>query len=343
MFNPMFDWKSFPKPIVGLAPMADMTDLPFCLICKEHNAPVIFREMVSSEAIVRDNAKTWHMTEIDDKERPLVQQIFGKDPTIMADAARLIMERSRPDAIDINMGCPVYNIVSSFNGASLIKDPDRAVAIVRAVKAAVNVPVSVKTRLGWKEKTECVEFVKRLEDAGADLITIHGRTKEQAYAGKADWAAVSLARNAVPSLPFLVNGDITNAATAKQAMAESGADGVLIGRGALGNPWIFQELNAETLPIPPLLGRAFAPIGHPPDKGERGGFRPSLAERIAVVKHHAALHVQHHGETSLIKLRKHLPWYFKGMPGMKDLRSALVRVSTLPELEAILDAALIKG
>jgi len=321
----MLNWKSLPKPIIALAPMADMSDLPFCLICKQHGAPLMFREMVSSEAVVRMNPKTLKMAEFDERERPLVQQIFGSDPATMAEAARIIEEKFHPDAIDINMGCPVYNIVSNFNGAFLIKEPARATAIIKAMKAAVQVPVSVKTRLGWKNDTDCLEFVKVLEDAGADLISVHGRTKEQGYSGKSNWDRIGEARRQVPNTPFLVNGDIVTMEDAKLALEKSGADGVLIGRGALGNPWIFKE-------IADAVG-----AGSPRPSGEgRGNRAPTMTERTNTILDHANLQVEHYGEHGLIKLRKHLPWYFKGLSGWKDLRSQLVRISTLEELHQIL-------
>lgn len=314
----MIDWKSLPRPIVALAPMADMSDLPFCLICKEKGTPLMFREMVSSEAIVRLNPKTFKMAESDDRERPLVQQIFGSDPATMAEAARIIEEKFHPDGIDINMGCPVYNLVSNFNGASLMKDPTRAAAIVQAMKTAVEVPVSVKTRLGWKDDTDCLEFVKVLEDAGADLISMHGRTKDQGYSGKANWDRIGEARRNVSNVPFLVNGDITTVELAKEAMEESGADGVLIGRGMLGNPWFAKQVETYL-----KTGAKVEP--------------PTMEERIATVKEHARLHAAHYDKRGLVKLRKHLPWYFKNENGNKDLRSDLVRFSTLEELDAILN------
>lgn len=314
----MLDWKTLPRPIIALAPMADMSDLPFCLICKAHGAPLMFREMVSSEAIVRLNPKTLEMARFDERERPLVQQIFGSDPATMAEAARIIEERFHPDGIDINMGCPVYNIVSNFNGAFLIKEPERATAIIRAVTSAVSVPVSVKTRLGWTKDTDVLEFVKVLEAAGANLISVHGRTKEQGYSGTANWKRVGEARKNT-SLPLLVNGDITSIELAEQALRESGADGLLIGRGALGNPWIFNRLTT----------------------GLRDGIDPgppTLDERFAVILEHARLHLERYGENGLVKLRKHLPWYFKNVPGFKTIRSELVRVTTLKDLENVLMA-----
>ncbi len=325
----MIDWKSFPRPLVALAPMADMSDLPFCLTCKKLGARLMFREMVSSEAVVRLNPKTLEMARFDEAERPLVQQIFGSNPAVMAESARIIEERYHPDGIDVNMGCPVYNLTSNFNGASLIREPERAAAIVKAMKAAVSVPVSVKTRLGWSQDTDCLEFVKVLEDAGADLISIHGRTKEQGYSGAANWDRVGEARKNT-SLPLLVNGDITTPEAARDALTRSGADGMLIGRGALGNPWVFGEM----MDFLHAGGAGLKPA-------------PTLAERIAVVRDHAALHTLRYGERGMVLFRKHLAYYFKkdlkqSYPQIDwtDIRARLVRISTLQELHAILDELL---
>jgi nifR3 family TIM-barrel protein len=257
-------------------------------------------------------------------ERPLIQQIFGSEPSVMAEAARIIEEQFHPDGIDINMGCPVYNIVSNFNGAFLMKEPERASSIIKAVKAAVSVPVSVKTRLGWSKDDEILEFVKVIEEAGADLVSIHGRTKAQGYSGKANWDRIGEVKR-LTFIPVLLNGDVTSAELAKQALDQTGVDGVLIGRGALGNPWIFRESTSllnDGVTIP----------------------RPTLEERIAVVRDHARLHVERYGERGLVKLRKHLPFYFQKelretYPNVdfKDLRSKLVRISTLEDLDRVLD------
>ncbi|MCC6563849.1 tRNA dihydrouridine synthase DusB [Candidatus Uhrbacteria bacterium] len=313
----MIDWKSMARPIVALAPMADMSDLPFCLVCKDEGTPLMFREMVSSEAIVRLNPKTLKMASFDERERPIVQQIFGSNPDVMAEAAKIIYERFKPDAIDINMGCPVYNLVSNFNGAALIKDPERAAEIVRKVKAAVPIPVSVKTRTGWKQDTDCLEFVKVLADAGVDLISMHGRTKEQGYSGTSNWARVGEARRQVPHIPFLVNGDITSPELAKEAMEISGADGVLIGRGGLGNPWFFNQVQ------------------HYLKTGEKLPD-PNNQQIFEAMRKHARLQTDHFGERGLVKLRKHLPWYVKRTPELKHLKEKLVKISTLDDLETAL-------
>jgi len=309
----MLDWKNLKQPIIALSPMADMTDSPFCMTIKELASPVIFREMVSSEALVRDNDKTLKMAEFDEKERPIVQQIFGADPKVMAEAAKIIEETYAPDGIDINMGCPVYKITSNFNGAALMKDPELASKIVKSVKVAVSVPVSVKIRAGWDDPNECMEFVKVIEAAGADLITIHGRTKKQAYSGKSDWEIIGRARECV-SVPVLANGDIFTPESVTQVLEITGCAGVMIARGALGNPWIFSRIET-------MLENGVVPQ------------EPDLDERIKVLLEHLSRHVEHYGERGVVTFRKHLSWYLKGVPGVKEFRQKLHTVKTREELE----------
>ncbi|MBI5654663.1 tRNA dihydrouridine synthase DusB [Candidatus Uhrbacteria bacterium] len=320
----MFDWRKVPKPILALAPMADMTDQPFCRICKEVGVPYIWREMVSAEAIVRGNLKTRAMTEISDLERPVIQQLFGNDPAKLAEAARIVEELQKPDGIDINMGCPVKKITENFDGSSLMRDPVRAADIVKALKSAVKVPVTVKTRLGWSKDDEILEFSKIIESAGADLITIHGRTKEQGYTGVANWGRIGEVKELI-SIPVILNGDVVDGETARRALEISNADGVMLGRGALGNPWVFGEI-ASALQV----------------RGTRYEV-PDFSDRISVVLRHARYQVERYGEQGLVKLRKHLPFYFKKelkteypQIDFTDLRSKLVRITTLSELEEIL-------
>ena len=315
----MFNWLKAEKPIVALAPMADMTDSAFCRVVRKINGtgPVIFREMVSAEALVRGNRKTLEMCRFDPAERPIVQQIFGGDPAVMAEAVRIVDGAFSPDAFDVNMGCPVHKLTCNFNGASLMRDPDKAAAIVRAMKAATARPVSVKTRLGWSRPDEVLAFAPVLAAAGADLITVHGRTREQGYAGRADWAMIGRVKKAV-GVPVLGNGDIDSGAAAGRALEISGCDGVMIGRGALGRPWIFREVAA-----------AFRGETCPP---------PDAAELAAIVREHARLHAAaHDADAPLVTFRKHLAWYFRGLPGAKAVRERMVRVSTLADLDALLD------
>ncbi len=306
------------KKILALSPMADMTDSSFCQIVRRiGGADVVFREMVSAEAIVRENAKTLGMTDFVESERPIVQQIFGSDPMVMARAAAIVMEHARPEGIDINMGCPVYKITSNFNGCALMKEPERAAAIIREMKKSIgDTPLSVKIRLGWSNPDDFKTFIPVIEDAGANLITVHGRTKAQGYSGKSDWIRIGEAK-AIARVPLLANGDIHEPRQVDEALRVTNADGVLIARGALGNPWFFYEYL------------------HP-----EGTI--SLEERVRVVLEHAQLHVAQYGERGITTFRKHLSWYFKGqrlgqdIPGIKEIRAALVRVSSLQELEHVL-------
>ena len=310
----MFAWKGMPRPIVALSPMADMTDSAFCRVAKRFGAPVMFREMVSADGLIHGNEKTRAMCAFHDDERPLIQQVFGADPGRIAEAVRIIDADFGPDGFDVNMGCPVYKITSNFNGAALMRDPELAKAIIRAMKTATDKPVSVKLRLGWNDPEEILEFIRHVEDAGADLVTVHGRTKTQGYSGAADWAMVGRARECV-SIPVLCNGDIFDADAAVRALKTSGCDGVLIARGALGAPWIFREIRAAVAgqPVPRVGPEEFA----------------------ATVRDHAALHAAHYGG-SLVAFRKHLSWYFKGRRGAKAFRERAVRVSTIADLEPIL-------
>ena len=312
----MIDWRAEKKPILALSPMADLTDSAFCRLAKRWGARIVFREMVSAEAVARGNEKTLGMSAFDESERPIIQQIFGSDPATMAEAARVIYECYHPDGLDINMGCPVYKLVSNFNGAALMKDPKLAAEIVRRVKAATPLPVSVKIRLGWSDPNDCLTFAPALEQAGADLITVHGRTKVQGYTGKADWRQVGEVKKLV-QIPVLVNGDVHHPEDAPEALKQSGCDGIMVARGALGNPWIFKQM-AEIL----ATGSVQTQI--------------DWATRVQAVLDHAKLMIEAHGERGLVLMRKHYPWYFKGTPGAAELRSRLMAVTTLAELEETL-------
>lgn len=316
--------------ILALSPMADMTDSSFCQIVRKiGGADIVFREMVSAEAIVWDNKKTMGMTDFVPAERPIVQQIFGADPKTMARAAAIVMEHAGPEGIDINMGCPVYKITSNFNGAALMKDPDRAAAIIREIRSAIGdaTPISVKIRLGWDDPDQFKTFIPVIEAAGANLITIHGRTKCDGYSGKSDWERIRQAKE-IATVPLLANGDIHEPSQVPDALAQTGADGVLIARGALGNPWFFMICTKyERCEI---------------YENNENCFLVPLEERVRVVLEHARLHVVQYGERGMVTFRKHLAWYFKSnrlgveIPGLKDIRAELVRVSTIKELEAAL-------
>ncbi|MFH0857326.1 MAG: tRNA dihydrouridine synthase DusB [Candidatus Magasanikbacteria bacterium] len=315
-------WKEFihntnRSPIMVLAPMADMTDSPYCRIVKKiGGVDVVFHEMVSSEAIVRDSKKTLKMIDFHEDERPIVQQVFGADPEIMAEAVRIVIEKTHPDGIDINMGCPVPKITGTDSGSSLMKDPVLAGEIVRAVKKVVgDIPLSVKTRLGWSDPDAYKTFLPMLEEAGVDLITLHGRTKTQGYSGEADWNRIAEAKK-ILTIPLIANGDVSRPELVSEMLSQTKADGVMIGRGALGNPWFFlQAKSGKNIP---------------------------LEEKIPIILEHLQLHLERYGERGIVTFRKHLGWYFKTnrleeeIPGIKEFRSRLVRVTSVLELEALL-------
>ena len=302
--------------------MADYTDQPFSLLCREVAGKdfVIFREMVSAEAIVRGSVKTLKMCEIDKRECPVVIQIFGDKPESMARAAKIIDTKFKPDGIDINMGCPVPKISQkSKAGAALMKYPDLAEKIIRAIKKEkLNCPLSAKTRLGWSETRDILEFAPRLERAGIDAITIHGRTKNQGYAGVADWNKIAEVKK-ILSIPVIANGDIKSTDDIRRCLEITRADGVMIGRGALGNPWILRS-HAQA---------------------NSSQFTVHSFDLIKIILRHAELHLTHYGDRGIVTLRKHLPWYFhgsraEGIKDIKKIRAELVRVSSMDELKTIL-------
>jgi len=310
------NWIKSKNKILALAPMADMTDSPFCRICRKVAGKnfVIFREMVSAEAIIRGNKKTLKMCEFKEIERPIVIQIFGSDPDKMVKAAKIVVEKFHPDGIDINMGCPVPKITKkNLAGVSLMRDHERAVTIIKALKNAdLGVPVSVKMRLGWGNDDEILEFAPKLEQAGADLISIHGRTKVQGYSGKANWERIGEVKKLL-KIPVLANGDINSEEDIEKCLKITGADGVMIGRGALGNPWIFCEVKSQKLKV-------------------------KSRELKQTILRHAQLHLEHYGEEHGLKtFRKHLLLYFKNIPGMKEIKQELVKVNTIDDLHIILN------
>ncbi|OGC47505.1 tRNA dihydrouridine synthase DusB [candidate division WWE3 bacterium RIFCSPHIGHO2_01_FULL_35_17] len=300
--------------------MADMTDSAFCQIVKQvtgrKDFPIVFREMVSSEAVVRGNDKTMGMTAIHEAERPLIQQIFGSNPQTMAEAAKIIEKSDNPDGFDINMGCPVYKITSNFNGCALMKDPKTSQEIVRKMVEAVKVPISVKIRLGWSDPFEAIKFAPILEDIGATLISVHGRTKEQGYSGTANWKLIGEVKKSV-KIPVLANGDIFTPEDAIKALEVTKCDGVLIARGALGNPWIFRQI------LDVINGKT--------------PTTPSLEERNKVVLNHFDLHMSQYGKRGVFTFRKHLTWYFKGISGIKNYKEKLHTITSKEDLIAVLD------
>jgi len=304
-------------PVI-LAPMAGVTDLPYRLLCKEQGAGLLCMEMVSAKAITYHNKNTAALMETDPREQPVSLQLFGSEPEVMAEAARMIDDL--PFAIlDINMGCPVPKIVNNGEGSALMKDPALAADIVRAVAAASSHPVTVKFRKGFDDDhVNAVEFAKRLEEAGAAAVAVHGRTREQYYSGKADWEIIRKVKEAV-KIPVIGNGDINSAETAKRCFEETGCDAVMIGRAAEGNPWIFSQI------------RSYLENGTVPE-------RPSREEVADMILRHAALQLEHKGEyIGMREMRKHIAWYLSGFPHAATFRKQACEITNYAQVEQIAD------
>lgn len=301
-----------------LAPMAGVTDLPFRALCKEQGAGLICMEMVSAKAISFHNKNTEALMEIDPKEHPVSLQLFGSEPELMAEVAKSIEERPF-DILDINMGCPVPKVVNNGEGSALLKNPDLIVRIVKSVSSAISKPLTVKVRIGFEnEPVDITEIAKRVEDAGAAAIAVHGRTRQQYYAGTADWDAIRRVKEAV-SIPVIGNGDVDSPKKAEALIKETGCDAVMIGRAVRGNPWIFREMN------------------HYFTTGELMK-RPSAEEIRTMILRHARAQIELKGEfTGIREMRKHVAWYTAGMRHSAGLRRESNNIASYEELEALLE------
>lgn len=297
-----------------LAPMAGVTDLPFRLLCRECGAGLLCMEMVSAKAIMYKNKNTEALLQIHPEEHPVSLQLFGSDPEIISSMAKQI--ENRPfDILDLNMGCPVPKVVNNGEGSALMKNPALAEAIVAKTVRAVRKPVTVKIRKGFDENSvNAVEIAKAAEAAGAAAVTVHGRTREQYYAGKADWRIIAEVKRQV-NIPVIGNGDVTDGESAARLMEETGCDGVMVGRAARGNPWIFREIKA-------YLENGKAPA------------RPSPEEVKEMVLHHAGLLLKYKGEyTGIREMRKHVSWYTAGYPNSAKFRQQVNEMTTFEDLK----------
>ena len=286
-----------------LAPMAGITDLSFRRIAKSFDVDLVTSEMVSSEGLVRNRASTKMLLQSHVEEKPLAIQLFGSDPKVVAEAARIVADEGA-DIIDLNMGCPVPKVVRQGAGAALLRNPETVAMLVDAVRQAVSIPVTVKTRSGWSQSKINVSEVARVaEDAGADAITIHPRTAKQGFSGSADWPLIARVKQAV-NIPVIGNGDVTRPEDVGKMRKLTQCDGVMIGRGAMGNPWIFEQARQLTKGQP-LYG-------------------PTQQERLDVVRRHLELYEESlHGRQSLSGVRSRLMWYSKRLHGSARLRASL--------------------
>lgn len=302
-----------------LGPMAGVTDLPFRLLCREQGAGLLCMEMVSAKAILYNNRNTKALLEIHPDEKPVSLQLFGSDPEIMSEMAKRIEERPF-DILDINMGCPVPKVVKNGEGSALMKNPKLVYEIVSSMVKAIEKPVTVKIRKGFDDDhVNAVEIAKIIEEAGGAAVAVHGRTREQYYSGKADWDIIRQVKEAV-SIPVIGNGDVTSPEKADELVRYTGCDGVMIARGAQGNPWIFSQMCAweETGEIPP---------------------RPDKDEVREMMLKHARLQLQYKGNyVGIREMRKHVAWYTKGIPNAARLRERINQVESYEELENLLTA-----
>jgi nifR3 family TIM-barrel protein len=306
-----------PFPLI-LAPMAGVSEAPFRQICRRMGADVVLSEFLSSEAIRRRIRNTLVDAEFEEVERPIGIQIYGADPNAMAEAAALITEHYRPEFIDINFGCPVKKVVQRNGGSGCLRDLDLVDRIIRAVIGATHLPVTVKTRSGWNdEQRDPVGIALRMQDAGARAFTLHARTRTQMFSGKASWDEIARVVEAL-DIPVIGNGDVHTAPDIVRMREHTGCAGIMVGRGAFGNPWLFRDGQAL------LAGEAALPA-------------PAAPERFRVALEHARLALRLQGDTrkTVLEFRKHLGWYTKGLHGASDLRQRLFQIESIAEAEAI--------
>lgn len=306
-------------PIV-LAPMEDVSDPPFRMLCKQHGCDLMFTEFISVEGLIRDAAKSVQKLDIYPEERPVGVQIFGAEYDSMMRAAEIV-EQAQPEILDINYGCPVQKVVCKMAGAGILRDVPKMVSLTKAVVESTKLPVTVKTRLGWDEQTIFIEEVaERLQDVGIQALTIHARTRSQMYKGDADWTWIAKVKdNPRIHIPVFGNGDIDSPQKALEYKNKYGVDGMMIGRASIGYPWIFREIKHYL-----KTGDIMEP--------------PTLEERISAVKQHLDHSIRWKGEKlGILEMRRHYTNYFRGYPGIKDFRSQLVTSGDLQEIYSILD------
>lgn len=309
------------KPVL-LAPMEDVTDPAFRLLCKEFGADMVYTEFVSSDALIRSVGKTMLKLNISDAERPVAIQIYGKDTDTMVEAARIV-EQANPDILDLNFGCPVKRVAGKGAGSGMLQNVPKMLEMTRAVVDAVKIPVTVKTRLGWDADHKIiVDLAEQLQDCGIEALTIHGRTRAQMYTGEADWTLIGeVKNNPRMRIPIIGNGDVTTPQRATECFDKYGVDAIMIGRGSFGRPWIFKEVKHYLQTGEEITGLT--------TRWKMDVLRREVADSVKLLdERRGILHVRRHLAASPL---------FKGIPNFRDTRIAMLRASTLDELNAILD------
>lgn len=316
-FSQLIEKHSFP---IFLAPMEEVTDSPFRLICKEFGADFLISEFVSSEALIRDVEKSLKKLAFNEKERPFGIQIFGYDENSLSSAAQIAAEK-KPDFIDINWGCPVKKVVNKGAGSAILKDIPKMIRLTQSVVKSVQCPVTVKTRLGWEESNKpIISIVEQLQDIGVQGVSIHGRTRSQFYSGVADWDLIGkIKQNPSIHIPIIGNGDIDSGEKAYKYMQKYNVDGIMVGRASIGNPWIFSEIKAI------LNNKPYTP--------------PTLQERIDICIRHLKTSILWKGErTAIFEMRRHYASYFKGVKYFKEKKIKLMSATTFSECEELLQS-----
>ncbi len=303
-----------------LAPMEDVSDPPFRALCKQHGADLMYTEFISSEGLIRDAIKSLQKLDIYEEERPIGIQIFGGDEEAMAMATQIV-DATQPDLVDINFGCPVKKVVCKGAGAGVLKDVPLMVRLTQAVVKSTNLPVTVKTRLGWDDNTKNIlEVAERLQDIGVKALSIHGRTRVQMYKGEADWSLIAKVKeNPRIHIPIFGNGDIDSPEKALEYKNRYGIDGIMIGRASIGNPWIFNQIK-----------HYFKTGEHLPE--------PNLQDKVEAARQHLTHSVQWKGERQgIVEMRRHYANYFKGIPHFKEYRAQLVQLESLDDLNSLMN------
>ena len=318
------------RPVL-LAPMEDVTDIGFRVLCRRMGAAMVYSEFVAADALVRMVNKTLQKLTVCSDERPVAIQVYGKDPQTVAEAAQIIYEQAHPDIIDINFGCPVKRVAGKGAGAGMLQNVPLLIEITRAVVEAVPIPVTVKTRLGWDNEHRIIEeLAEQIQDAGAQALTIHGRTRAQMYTGEADWTLIGKVKeNPRMHIPIIGNGDITSGETAKEKFESYGVDAVMVGRATFGRPWIFKEIN-DTLGTSANAAKAI-----------ESSFEPMSTDwKLDVLKEQVRQSVERIDEyRGILHVRRHLAAspLFKGIPNFRDTRIAMLRATTVSELFDIIE------